>query len=360
MVAEHFFAAARAGDRRAFNRTVDLRDDAATNRVDQVFTSLAQLPLKRLEVRLRPETRPLGSAGWLQAAQLTWQLADDRGPAEHRLWLTFVPSSAGARIAAITDEPDGTQLGQQPIWWNEPVTTAHDSGVTVLVGRGEAAQTWLRRGIHALRDVRAALPPGTEPTQLTLVLEVPGTERAVERVAGVEAGTYAELAAVTLVEGPGADGALRILVNPESRLSAAGLDYVLTHEAVHVATASPTSPAPLWAVEGLAEYVASVTHPRLRSTVLDPLRALAEDPTELPGDARFADRSAQIATTYAEAWSVWAYLADHWSGRDLSRLYVALDHGQSLAEAAPAVLGVPEATLRHGWVRFVAAERRRT
>ena len=80
---------------------------------------------------------------------------------------------------------------------------------------------------------------------------------------------YASIAAVTHQAGI-TGGGIRIVVNPKAaRLSSSALQAVLVHEMVHVATRSPESPVPIWAEEGLAEWVSMQAQPGLRSEGTD-------------------------------------------------------------------------------------------
>ena len=79
-----------------------------------------------------------------------------------------------------------------------------------------------------------------------------------------------------------------MVVNPRSRtlVTADQLAEIVRHEIVHVATRSPESPAPLWAVEGLAEWVALRGRPGGTSFgTADLLAAVRRDgpPGALPG-----------------------------------------------------------------------------
>ncbi len=91
------------------------------------------------------------------------------------------------------------------------------------------------------------------------------------------------------------------------------LAELLRHEIVHVATRSPQSPAPTWAVEGLAEWVAVDPDSGRRSPgVVAVLAAVRRDgpPARLPGEAEFAVGATELNQAYAEAWLACRYIVD--------------------------------------------------
>ena len=126
-----------------------------------------------------------------------------------------------------------------------------------------------------------------------------------------------------------------------------------------MATRSPESPAPLWAVEGLAEWVALRGQPGgISFGTADLLAAVRRDgpPESLPGDEVFTAGRGELNRAYAEAWLACRYVAETYSVADLGRLYAELDRGLSLDEASRAVLGVDAAALTAGWQRFLVQQ----
>ena len=95
---------------------------------------------------------------------------------------------------------------------------------------------------------------------------------------------------------------------------------------MHVATRSAGSPAPLWAVEGLAEYVALASHPGERADELAALRS-APLPSRLPGDSAFTASGKDVTAAYAAAWLACSAVAEHRDRTALGRFYGALDPG---------------------------------
>lgn len=308
---------------------------------------------------LVPQRRELlGTGAWAQAATLTWRLAGDSAAAEHRVWFTFVPDGSEVRLAGLIDRP-ASAGGRQPGWWLGPVQAGRHGAVTVVVGAGLTLSTWQTYADRALDEVRRRLPGAVGATENpTLVVEVPATTVDFERVVGATPGSYVDIAAVTLAEGDRAGAALRIVVNPgaASQLTADGLGLTLTHEAVHVVTRSPQSPAPTWAVEGLADWVALQAFPRAAPAVEAPLGREVERsgaPAVLPGNAAFAADAPRLDLAYAQAWFACRYVVASSSTSELGWLYRDLDHGRTLDQATQGVLGTSAAEFTRGWRRYV-------
>lgn len=304
----------------------------------------------------------LGPHAWSQAASLSWQLSDDAQPAQHTVWLTFLARDGRVEVAGTIDAPAGSDQQRKPIWWLAPVTSARPAAGTVLVGAGQSPTDWARAAERAAEAVTRHLPNTARDSPASnLVVEVPATTADFEAVVGADPGSYTEVAAVTLSEGPTPRAALRVVVNPAAarRLSADGLAVTLAHEAVHVATHSPESAAPTWAVEGLADYVALSAYPDARAAVAKPLLAEVRRvgaPTALPADADFAATASRLDLAYAQAWSVCRYLAETTSPAQLGRLYRELDRGRTLDQAADDVLQTSASRLTAGWRSWLQAQ----
>lgn len=114
--------------------------------------------------------------------------------------------------------------------------------------------------------------------------------------------------------GPGGDGAAastrceaegsRIAINPLVRAeSSSYLDALLLHEAVHAATASACTDAPLWMEEGLAEWLTEQHDPATQQANRQWLahELAAGLPSGLPADAAFRGTAAQVSGAYALA-----------------------------------------------------------
>jgi hypothetical protein len=267
--------------------------------------------------------------------------------------LTFLPDGGEVRLAGTVDQPPETIPEQKPSWWLGPVTARERGGVTVVVGSGQELDRWAKPAATALDNVQHHLPDGLRLSwDGQVVVEVPATRRDFESVLGEPTGSYGSIAAVTRRVGT-ADGATRIVVNPEAaQLPSRALQAVLEHEMVHVATRSPDSPAPIWAEEGLAEWVSTESHPgqlaEATGDVLTRVRAHGA-PRSFPADRQFKVGERDLPLAYAEAWLACRYVADRYSEIQLGRLYAELDRGRSLDEASRSVLKISEDELINSW-----------
>jgi hypothetical protein len=153
-------------------------------------------------------------------------------------------------------------------------------------------------------------------------------------------------------------GAIRIVVNPEAaQLSSSALQAVLEHEMVHVATRSPESPVPMWAEEGLAEWVSMQTQPGLRSEGTDEVLAGVRSdgaPRSFPADRRFQVGTDNLQLAYAEAWLACRFIADEYSEAQLGRFYAELARGRTVDEASQSTLKLSGAALIESWRDYLA------
>jgi hypothetical protein len=354
-------AAGTAGDRKAWDAAVSDADPAFASRSAELFTNVSTLPLERLRLRLTGTTAALddarratlGADARVLQARLSWRLPHETADATSTVWLTLVGGPDGDRLAGTAD---GSALDApaQPLWWLGPATAARWGDATALVGPGQDAARWAALAERAAAAVERHLPrPLGKDWDGRVVVQVPGSAGDFAQVLGASPTAYARTAAVTRPEGPTTAAALRVVVNPAAGTGTDDeLGLLLTHETVHVATRSAASPAPLWAVEGLAEHVALAAHPDQRADELAALRG--QDPAALPPDDAFDADARDVTAAYAQAWLACRAVADRRGQAGLGRLYAALDDGDPLDEAARSALGVDGATV----ARWARGERR--
>jgi hypothetical protein len=352
---------ARTRDRAGFERLISDRDPSFPDRARLLYDNLSTLPLTRLQARVEPtqfglaaaRNQLLGSGAWAQRAVVTWRLAGDEADVEHQIWLTFLSDGGQLRLAGTVDEPPSRIAEQKPSWSLGPLTASEREGVTVIAGSGQPLERWANLAGAALDNVRDNLPDGLRLSWSGhIVMEVPATPRDFESILGERPGSYGSIAAVTRRAGA-ADGATRIVVNPKAaQLGSSALQAMLEHEMVHVATSSPDSPAPVWAEEGLAEWVSTKAHAGQPSEATDDVltRVRAQGaPRSFPSDQEFQIGERDLRMAYAEAWLVFRYIADRYSAIQLGRFYAELDDGHSLDEASQSALNISEAELIIRW-----------
>lgn len=357
--------AARTGDRPGFNRLLSDRDASFEDRARMLYGNLSSLPLTTLRMRVEPtqfalsETRRkvLGPGAWVQRVLVTWRLAGDGEEVQHWIWLTFLEEGGEVKIAGTIDEPAGRVAEQKPSWWLGPLTANQRGGVTVLAGSGQSLDRWSTLAAAAASNVRELLPNGLGASwNRQVVIEVPAAQRDFESVLGKSDGGYASIAAVTQRAGVGGD-AIRIVVNPKAaRLESAALQAVLEHEIVHVAARSPDTAAPMWAEEGLAEWVSMRAHPGQRSSGTDELLIRVRSdgaPRAFPADAQFEAGGRNLQLAYAEAWLACRFIADRYSENQLGRFYAELASGKSLDQASRSTLELGQSDLTAEWRAYL-------
>ena len=115
--------------------------------------------------------------------------------------------------------------------------------------------------------------------------------------------------------------------------------------------------APIWAEEGLAEWVSMEAHPDQRSEATDDVLARVRCPgcaaliSLRSSNSRSASTIFDLA--YAEAWLACRYIADQYSEIQLGRFYAELDRGRSLDEASRSALKISEAELITRWRAYL-------
>jgi hypothetical protein len=190
-----------------------------------------------------------------------------------------------------------------------------------------------------------------------LVVEVPGSEEALDAALGAEPGSYADIAAVTAsVDGTiTPESEVHVFVNPDvyDDLEAVGGQVVISHEATHLATGAPlTSGVPLWLLEGFADYVAlhAVDLP-ITTTAGQIIQQVRADgaPDHLPGQPEFDQADSHLGAAYESAWVACLVLADAGGQDALVQLYEQVSRGRDLDAQLRQLFGLTEAELTARW-----------
>ena len=352
-------------DRPAYDALVSTRDPSFGVTADMVYTNLTAMPLRTIVFRpgtrqqeLAPARRTLlGASAFVREVAVSWRVEGDHGLAEQLLWMTFVADGSAVTAAGTTDGPP--ERSAVPFWLVERLQVIRTAHTTTLAA-ATAGGRWPERGEAAARAVRRRLTGGLGARwDGRLVLEVPSTRQAFERVLGVTPGSYAGIAAVAWPAGPDpATAAIRIVVNPgvTATLDEQGVSVLLVHEAVHVATRSAASAAPTWLVEGFADYVAYDAYPTTATTAAAALLRQVKDrgaPASLPGDDQFAPSAPDLPLAYAQAWLACRLLAEEQSAARLMRFYLVASSGADVAVALQRETGLSTARLTAQWRRYL-------
>ncbi|WP_220138531.1 basic secretory family protein, partial [Nocardioides massiliensis] len=150
-----------------------------------------------------------------------------------------------------------------------------------------------------------------------------------------------------------------VLLNPPvwGGLGPRAAQVVLTHEAVHVARGATRTPAPLWVVEGVADYVAlrdgGVPARRSAARFLDKVRDQGL-PRRLPTEEDFDARRQGLGATYESAWLACRLIAQTYGERRLLRFADALDDGMSLERAFRSELRTTKRAFVQDWRAHLA------
>lgn len=302
-------------------------------------------------------TRVLGPSAYAAQVQVTWSVPGDRAPSDQRIWMTVARAGSGVRWAGTSDGPPGPR--PTPLWWLEPIQYDHSGAVTVIAGDGIDAKRWAAAANTAVAKDVPRLRGADWNHQLVII--VPSNERLLEQSIGTAPGTDAALAGITWPDGTRpAVAPTRIMINATSRPDSLATSIVLAHEAVHVATRSPISPAPTWLVEGYADYIAYLSYPQgAQAATADLLAEVKRNgpPSTLPGESDFAANHPDLNRTYAEAWSVCRYLSERYGDRKLWWFYRAVDASPdgSIAGPARAAFGINQQQLVTGWRQHLRA-----
>ncbi|WP_299057775.1 hypothetical protein [uncultured Nocardioides sp.] len=371
------------GDRGTARALAPSDDPAAADLLEAVVDNVEALRVDDLGLRYVdevPAAEGTPAGRWPAAVELTWRfegLDPGRSSVEtvvgfardaDRVAVTGFGPAAGAATGEAPFGGSGasTSAGTRtPVWLSGPVEVRRGPGVLVLAASEVAGE--LDR-YAALADAAVPAVAADVPDwDRRLVVEVPRDGAALAAAVGSDEGSVAAAAAITAaVDGsPGAEaGGVHVFVNPAvlDPLGARGAQLVMSHEAVHVATRAPGSPAPTWLVEGYADYVA------LQGAGIDEQRAAAqvaervrEDgaPATLPTPADFDLNGTHAGATYEAAWLACVLLAERAGPDGLRRVYERADAGEPLPSALAGATDLDVAALTRLWQERLRAVARR-
>ncbi|QQQ77853.1 hypothetical protein IOD16_04975 [Saccharothrix sp. 6-C] len=357
-------------DEPAFTADLDpLADAGFRQRQRDLFRNLASVPVAeweylapgRSETDLAELDLPAADEAWAPDVRLSYRLRGvDVEPSSQDMAYLFTRRDGRWYLNSDTAlEPLGKRTWRGP-WDFAP---SH-----VLAGAGGFVLS------HPGGEVLAARVLAELDGAVTAVTEVWGQAWA-RQVAVLIPASPAEMVALV---GPGfATGAIagvavadrvdqathtargqRVVLNPDSAgaLSPLALRVLLRHEITHVAARGETvDGAPMWVLEGFADYVGYRRSdvPPPKAAPLLAARVRQSLPDTLPSDADF--RGAGMELAYQEAWSLNLYLASSLGEPGLVALYRRL--ARVRASEVDGVLlettGGDGAVLVRGWREFL-------
>ncbi len=337
------------GDRAAAAGLAAPGDTAGAALLEALVANAASARITEVTFRYVDDLGALAADGtWWAAVDTSWRFRGfDQTAARTEVAVRF---RAGEEGTAIVDVGDA-QL-RTPVWLDGPVQVRRSGTTLVLAAAGVPVARYARLAERAVPVVRRVLT-GWRPR---LVVEVPTDATALDRALDAEPGDYAGIAAVTVSgDGSAVPGSpVHVFVNPEvyDRLRGVGAQVVMSHEAAHVASDGPSSQAPVWLVEGFADYVA------LRDVDL-PLAVTARQaaaevrrvglPRALPTRVEFDPRRSHLGAVYEMAWLVCRVLVERSGEAALVGLYDDLSAGDDLATSLRSRFGWSERDLVAAW-----------
>ncbi|WP_395694796.1 hypothetical protein [Nocardioides sp.] len=342
-------AAVRSGDEAAARALAPPDDPAAADRLAGVVANARAARVRDFSLRYVDAQGAYDDGAWHAAADATWRFAGfDPAPATAEVLVGL--QDVDDRVA-VTGIGGGDRVS--PLWLSGPLRVHRTADTLVLVdGSADEARRYDLHAARAVPVVRRVLPQWRRG----LVVEVPASVDALDRVLDAEPGRYDQIAAVTT----SADGQLtprapvHVFVNPDvfDGLRPTGAQVVMSHEATHVATGAFTSPAPLWLLEGFADYVALRDVPLpLRRSAAQAVAEVRRDglPRTLPSASDFDSRTTELGATYESAWLAARLLAQDGGEAALVRLYRDVDRGRPFAAALRSDLGLSVAAFTRQW-----------
>ncbi|NYD58451.1 hypothetical protein BKA08_002689 [Nocardioides marinisabuli] len=347
-------AAIERGDAAAAAALAPSGDADAADRLRAVVENAEDLGLEGVTLRYVDQdggTDPTGA--WQAVVDVTWQIAGfDPAPARSEVLFALrnVTEPTGDRVAVTAA---GAAGGRAPLWLSDDLRVRRtDSRVVAVAGSQRDLARYDRLARLALPVVREVLPE----VERRLVVEVPRTAAGLDAALDADEGTYADIAAVTT--SPDGEvreaGPLHVLVNPSEmgRLKQVGAQVVMSHEAAHALSDAPMSRAPLWLVEGFADYVALRDVDLPDTEVAAQLADQVQEnglPDDLPGPAELGVGAPYLGASYEAAWLATRELARAGGEDALVELYRSVGAGDDLDAALRDVVGLSRDELVARW-----------
>jgi hypothetical protein len=346
-------AAIRHHDATAFGSTV--APSAKTVSRSQ-YAVLTNLPLRRFSLRVAGPVRAGHDGRTVATVVEHYRLVGDDADVVRRGPATFVHWRG--RWTWESWRP-----ARPDLWDIETVQTAVVGRVVAIASTQEMPATQLATMARtAASQVSAIWVPRWDRR---VVVALPATQADFATVGAVHGGAGNIGGLTTTMRGASGQPAdvVRVYLNPAAYSAASPLTQrvILTHEVTHVAQAALPDGAPLWLVEGSADFVGySVT--TVPDTVIAQDLIGSDPPLSPPVDTafRFTTSSASLARAYEQSWSLLQSVADRYGDASVSRLYAAVvrDGGTELDRESAAtrqVLGESRNAMLANWRIWLAA-----
>ncbi|TCC66434.1 hypothetical protein E0H73_06020 [Kribbella pittospori] len=346
-------AAVLKGDVKGFLAAVDPKQPQLVARQRTLFTNLRQFAFTSLTYFVgdeRPAPAQIAQYGpttFSTRVMMRYQLTGlDAKPVQTDVGYTFV--RRGTAWVLVTDNAIDETLspdGHRQPWDFGPVAVVHRGKVVVVVDRGEKAlgDKIAKASQGAVDGVRRHWPRPWNGAVMVVAMSEPQV-LSILWTSGAGRGWTVAAKAVSLYDGDPwtqrqtAPVSSRIVVNPAVRKQ---LDQdLLVHEMTHVATLRLGTRAPLWLVEGIAEYVRAASIEDDPKWTVDPYRKTVRTKylpsmKVLPGQAEF---NADGDRAYGQSWWITSYLEDRLGEKKLAALYTDLAQHNTTQAAFATIL----------------------
>ena len=352
VVLSHRATAVLKGDLKGFLASVDPKQPQLVAQQRGLFVNLRKFGFTSLRYFVAdsfeaPAVKAKhGPTTFSTRVMMRYQLAGlDQKPVQTDLGYSFV--KRGNRWVLVEDGAFDEVLsddGHRQPWDFQEVAIVRRDKVVVVVDKKEAA---LGKKIAEVSEgaVDAVRRHWPRPWNgAVMVVAMPETRvMSLLWTAGMGDGWTIAAKAVTLYDRkPGATAAppvgSRIVVNPALRKELE--EDLLVHEMTHVATIPIGDRAPIWLVEGLAEYVRCQSIEDDPQWTVDPYRKevrtkFLPSMKVLPGGYEFAENGDK---SYGQSWWAAAYLASKEGEKGLAALYADLAVHNSSQAAYAAII----------------------
>lgn len=356
----------------AFMATVDPQADPAfVTAQRELFRNLDTVPLSHWSYEVSatdavpvPERHRGAVQYWAPRTMLRYGLDGvDAEPTTRPMAYLYARRDGDWLLASDTAlEPVG-ETTWRGIWDFGPSTVVRAGGGLVLghPGAGEQMLADFAAELDAAVGSVAEVWGGDWSRRVAVL--VPGTVEEMRALVGPAFNVDGIAAAAVADRVDVADGVAvgqRIVLNPDQagRLSQTARRIVLRHEITHIAARSSTvDGAPMWLLEGFADYVGyrdSGLQPREAAPDLVRRLRAGAPPDALPVASDFVGGSANLDLAYQLAWSAALHVVDLAGEPGLVTLYrtVASDQSQddtTVPDAVRSVLGVEFEAFLAGW-----------
>ena len=355
-------------DEAAFTADLDPSADSGfRQRQRDLFRNLAAVPLAEWEYRLGGEVDvatldlPAADEAWAPDVRLSYRLTGvDVEPSSQGMAYLFTRRDGRWYLNSDTAlEPLGRRTWRGP-WDFGPCRVLSGTGGFVLSHPG--GEDLAARVLAELDGAVTAVTEVWGPAwarQVAVLIPASPDEMVALVGPGFATGAIAGVAVADRVD-PDTHTARgqRVVLNPDSAgaLSPLSLRVLLRHEITHIAARGETvDGAPMWVLEGFADYVgyrrSDVPPPKAAPLLAAQVRRSV--PSGLPSDADF--RGAGMELAYQQAWSLNLYLASTLGEPGLVALHRRL--ARVRASEVDGVLleatGGDTAALVRGWQEFL-------